>query len=180
MRAMTHFWIASLVQKSLITTSTTRYYGLLARTFLTGLQGLSRADSTWCYCSVQSSPFFILPSIPGLFELCLLALLTCFEDIKGSSKSRREAGFALLQTLLRLISEVKLGYFPSLQATHTLLCVQNFGEGINSSCNHTVTWEGCQGAAFHDVLMRWSLKYTWKCLCQEHLRKVQLITDYNG
>lgn len=102
------------------------------------------------------------------------------KTLKAAPRGRREAGFALPQTLLRLTSEVKLRYCPSLQAAHTQLCVQeDFGGWISSSHNHTVTREGCRGAAFRDALMRWSLKQTRKCLCQEHLRKLQLITDYN-
>lgn len=159
---MTHFWIACLVQKSLITPSTTRYYGLLARMFLTGLQGFKRADSTRSYCSVKSSPFFIFPSYARTIWIMPPSTADMFlKTLKAAPRSRREAGFALLQTLIRLISEVKLRYFSSLQATHTQLRLQNLGEWINTSCNNTVTWEGCQGAASHDVLMRWNLKYTW-------------------
>lgn len=119
-----------------------------------------------------------------VFQDCLnYASFHCshiLKTLKAAPRSRREAGIALLQALMRLIWEVKLGYRSSLRATHTRLCVQNFGGWMNSSCNPTVTQEGCQGAASWDVLMRQSLKQTWKCLCQEHLRKLQLITDYNG
>lgn len=120
-------------------------------------------------------PIFHFPLVS---QPCLnYASFHCWQvlrTLKAALRSRREAEFALLQTLIRLISEVKLWYFSPLQATHTQLSVQeNFGEGIN-----TVAWEGCQGAAPGGVWMRWSLKYTWKCLCQERLRKLQLITDY--
>lgn len=101
------------------------------------------------------------------------------KTLKAAPRGRREAGFALLQTLIRLISEVKLILSIPPGRSHPAVCAGGLW-WVNKQQPQSHSDKGrVSGAAFRDALMRWSLKQTRKCLCQEHLRKLQLITDYN-
>lgn len=143
-------------------------------TFLTGLPGSKKASITWYYCSVKSSTFFHFPlefqEYWSYASFCPhYAFSHCWrilEDVKANSKEQKGGSLCTATTpsiCVRLISggrpKASGIVHPTRPLAHRCMRRRDFGKWINSSFNHTVTWEACQGAPFYDVLMRWNLKW---------------------